>query len=588
MPKQPRDPGDARVTAYWPEVLQASGRLVAGLDREPQSVSYGSFDRDHWGWKFRDFPLTMAQVSVYPLALLWHHPFPDNSYYRNPQCLRWIEAAIENTIRRQHKNGSFDSVGPYTQDHGVSLAIAYALTETLRLMGDHASSTLRESVERAVRKSCDFALRSSEDYAFITNHQALFALALFNAYELLDETRYRQRAEEIVDSILNRQSPDGWYLEYEGPDPGYESLGIFYLAQCWKRTGSLRLLDSLRRSVEFFAHCVHPDGSVGGVYGSRHTSLYYPGGFEILASHIPLAASIAQFMREQLARRNVLTPATSDAENLPSLIYTYLEACLTPADCEDRIISKLPCETLDGLVHFPDSGITAAGTPCYYAVSSAGKGGVTCVFGKRMNVIAYEDAGYIVRNGHRQWTSQTLGLGHRVEASGANEIACTTQLAEVRQELPTPIKFILLRLLNLTLFRSLLLGAWLRRLIIGKLITKKRLGPFSLKRSITFAADEIHFCDKLEARDSSPVDGVTLPRRFMAIHMGSAKYFHPSELEATPLPARVSEMARELNREQVAQTQFTLRFPAPVAQKIETDQFTSDTDITSTEEVLTG
>src|SRR4030095_15108697 len=232
-------------------------------------------------------------------ALLWHHQFRDNPYYGNPQCLGWIEAAIESTIGRQHQNGSFDSVAPYTQDHGVTLAIAYALTETLRLMGDHVSAGLRESVEKTVKRSCDFALRSSEDYAFITNHQALFALALFNAHELLDETEYRRRAEDIVELILTRQSPDGWYLEYEGPDPGYESLGIFYLAQCWKLTGSSRLLNSLRRSVEFFAHCVHPDGSVGGVYGRRHTSLYYPGGFEILASQIPLAASVAYLMRKQ-------------------------------------------------------------------------------------------------------------------------------------------------------------------------------------------------------------------------------------------------------------------------------------------------
>lgn len=552
---------------YATEVLAEVPRLLSLLDREAQSAGYGSFDREHWAWKFRDFPLTMMQVAVYPLALLWHHPFPNNSYYRNSQCLRWIEAAIENTICRQHKNGSFDSVGPYTQDHGVSLAIAYALTETLRLMGDHASSSLRESVVGTVRKSCDFALRSSEDYAFITNHQALFAVAFLNAHDLLGEIQYYKQAEEIVELILSKQSPDGWYLEYEGADPGYESLGIFYLAQCWKRTRSPQLLESLRRSIEFFAHCVHPDGSVGGVYGSRHTSLYFPGGFEMLAGEIPLAASISQFMRERLARRNVVTPTTSDAENLPSLIYTYLEACLTPADRERGDLPKVPCETLDGLIHFSDSGITVAGTSRYYAVSNTGKGGVICVFNKRTDVIAYEDAGYIVRTGNRRWSSQLIGLGHRVEASGKNEIACTTQLAEIRQQLPSPARFVLLRLLHLTLFRSLMLGAWLRRLIIKQLITKKHLGPLRMRRSITFGPDEVHFCDVLEATEAIHVDDVDLPRRFLAIHMGSAKYFHPSELEHTPLPASVREMARELNGNHIAKRKFTLRFSAPPTQK---------------------
>jgi hypothetical protein len=201
-----------------------------------------------------------------------------------------------------------------------------------------------------------------------------------------------------------------------------------------------------------------------------------------------------------------------------------------------------------------------SGTPRYYAVTNASKGGVTRVFDKRKNAIAYEDAGYVVRKGQRCWSSQLIGLGQRVEAPGKNEIACTTRLAEIRQELPTPARFVLLRVLNLTLFRSPMLGSWLRRVIVRHLITKKRLGPFRMKRSITFRADEVHFCDELEATEGIHVDKVDLPRRFLAIHMGSAKYFHPSELEDTRVPESVQEMALELNSNHIATRKFTLRF----------------------------
>jgi hypothetical protein len=322
------------------------------------------------------------------------------------------------------------------------------------------------------------------------------------------------------------------------------------------------------------------------VYGSRQTSLYFPGGFEMLAREIPMAEGISQFMRERLDLRNVLTPTTSDAENLPSLLFTYLEACLIADDPDRRSIPKLPCETLDGLVHFPDSGITVSGTPRYYAVTNAAKGGVTRVFDKRTNAIAYEDAGYVVRTGRRSWSSQLIGLGHQVTASGKNEIACTTQLAEIRQELPTPARFVLLRLLNLTLFRSVILGAWLRRLIIKKLITKKHVGPFRMKRSITFRADEVHFCDELEATEGTHVDEVDLPRRVLAIHMCSAKYFHPSELEDTPVPASVQEMALELNSNHIASRKFTLRF-SPLDQKSAVEVIVGEMDVMHQEEVVT-
>jgi len=308
-----------KASLYAPEVLAQLPRLLSLLDREPDSITYGSCDRDHWCWKFRDFPVTTLQSAIYPLALLWRYPFPQNPCYRNQRVLGWIEAAVWNLCGRQHPNGAFDSVGPYTQDHGVSLYVVYNLTETLLLLKDELPTVLVDSIKNTVRQACRFALHSSEDYAFITNHQAFIALALLNAGELLGEAGLKERAEGIISQILQHQSEDGWYREYEGPDPGYESLGLFYLASYWQKTGSPRLLESMRRSVEFYSHCVHPDGGVGGIYGSRHTSLFYPAGFEILAAEIPMADAVARFVRERFRIGNVVTLAAVDPQNLPSL-----------------------------------------------------------------------------------------------------------------------------------------------------------------------------------------------------------------------------------------------------------------------------
>lgn len=560
MLRQPKHQID-RSVIYWDEVAPSVARLLSLLDRELQSSTYGSFDREHWGWKFRDFPITTLQASIYPLSLLYaRFSSSQNALYRNPKVLQWTQGAIENTLRRQHTNGSFDSVGPQTQDHGVTLAVAQSLCESSRLLNTELPANLRTGVAEAVRRSCQFALKSREDYAFISNHQALFALAFLNAYELLGDREYLDQAEETIDKIILNQSADGWYLEYEGPDPGYESLGISYLATYWNRTGSERLLKSLRRSIEFLSHCIHPDGSIGGVYGSRHTSLYFPAGFEILSGEIAMSASIACFMSERLVRRNVVTPGVADAENLPPILSNYLLSCLAALNTDNQVLPELPCETLHGLHHFTDSQITVVGTPCYYAVTNSAKGGLTLAFDKTTSTIAYQDAGYVIRQARKRWTSQLIGLGRRIETSIPNQITCTTRLAEVRQEVPTPLKFILLRVLNLTLFRSLLLGAKLRSLIIKRLITKKLIGPWRLQRSITFGADEIHFCDELIADRSVHVDDIALSSRFTAIHMGSAKYFHPSELESLPIPPEVREMPQSLNQDRKAHLEFSLRF----------------------------
>jgi hypothetical protein len=545
-----------RATVYVPPVLAQIPRLLGSLDRERLSISYGSFDRTHWGWKFADFPVMMAQIATYPLALLWRYPFPGNPYFRNAQLLSWIHGAVDYVCRQQRRNGSFDSVGPFTQDHGNSLFMTYLITEVHGLLGTSLDSGLERTVVRAARAACNFALRSSEDYAFISNHQALYALALHNAAQLVGEPRFLSRATLNIETIIRKQSDEGWYEEYGGPDPGYESLGIFYLATYWQRTQDPRLLESLRRSIEFFSHCVHPDGSVGGVYGSRHTSLYMPCGFELLASEVPAAAAVASFLRQRLARGNVLTPANCDPQNLGVLLYTYLEGCFAPRAIESP--SRLPCESLQGMRRFSQSGLVVVGSTSYFAVANTSKGGVCRVFDKQHERIAYEDAGYVARLGGRRYTSQLAGLSRGHDSGDSTEVVSEGQFGEVRQELPTVPKWIVLRLLNLTLFRSLSSGAWVRRQILKRLILARRRGPLRFTRAIVFGTDEIRVRDHVTLAPGARVETIELARSFTGIHMGSAKYFHASELESTPLSS-TGDGADRLNQQGEARFEMALR-----------------------------
>ncbi len=539
--------------------LTSIPRLLGTLDRESHSRTWGSFDRDHWGWKFRDFPITMLQAAMYPLALLWRYQFIENPYYQNTAVSNWLQSAVEYTCKLQHRNGSFDSYAPSTQDHGVSLAMAFFLSETRQLLQAELSPELDERVRQVVRSSCDFGLKTSEDHAFISNHHALFALAFLNAKALLGDDKYLARAQEIIELILREQSPDGWYREYGGPDPGYESLGIFYLALYWQRTRSRPLLDSLRRAIEFYAWCVHPDGSVGGVYGSRHTQLYFPGGFELLAAEIPMAATIAEFMRERLERGNVLTPTASDVENVSPLLSSYLLAYLALQPDRLRRLPLLPCETFKGLQHFTESNITFAGNERYYAVTNLSKGGVCRIFDKHTQQLVFEDAGYLVRAAKSLWTSQRIGVGRRMNVAPVNQVACETHFCQVNQEVLSPAKFLLMRLLNLTLFRNLTFGAWIRHMVVARLITQKRIGPIRLARRITFGEDKITFYDRLFLDALLRVESVSLPRAFTAIHMGSSKYFHPAELNSI---SRVNPagMAQALNYNLEAECTFSLHF----------------------------
>lgn len=549
----PVDP--ARAAVYAPPVLSHAPRLLSTLDRDPASADYGGFDRDHWAWKYRDFPVTMLQLGVQPLARLWRYPLPDSDYHRDPALLEWILGSLRAVCRRQHDDGSFDSVAPNARDQGVSLLMALALCRCLELLGVAVPRELARRMRDAVERACRYAMGSSEDYAFIGNHHALFALAYLEAADLLEVEVFRVAARREVRELLGRQSKDGWFEEYGGPDPGYESFTVAYLSAYWQRTREPELLAALERCVAFYAYCVHPDGSVGGVYGSRQTSLYNPAGFERLASSIPLAASVAGFMRDALGKHNVLTPASADPENLAFVLDAYLDACLgearAPVDAP-----ALPFETLQGLRRFDDCGLAFYGTRSYYGVVHGGKGGVCCLFDRPSRRKAYQDAGYLVRGRGRVWSSNHPGSTSRGEEQG---LCVEAVLRDAGQPRLTPGRFVLLRLLNLTLFRSARLARWIRRRIVNRLILDRGRSPLRLERRVRFEPDRVHFHDRLAGPPGLGLDELRASTCHTPRHMGSANYYHPADLGPRLSPP-TSGLVRSLSAEGRVESRFAVRF----------------------------
>jgi hypothetical protein len=217
--------------------------------------------------------------------------------------------------------------------------------------------------------------------------------------------------------------------------------------------------------------------------------------------------------------------------------------------------------------HFEASGLAVAGTSSYYAVVNASKGGVCRVFNRQAERLAYEEAGYLVVIGKRRYTSQLIGFSKSGQASGPRELAISGQFGEVRQELPTPAKWIVLRLLNFTAFRSRTLGAWVRRRIINRLILHSRRGPAQLHRTIVFNEHTILFRDRLELNRRTTATALYLCREFTPIHMGSAKYFHPSALDEIPIES-VENCVDRLNSDGVMTRDYTLQVSSPASKGV--------------------
>jgi hypothetical protein len=190
--------------------------------------------------------------------------------------------------------------------------------------------------------------------------------------------------------------------------------------------------------------------------------------------------------------------------------------------------------SLDGTRYLEEAGLVVAGSPRYYAVLNVRRGGVGVVHTRATGQLAWEDAGYVAGAGGQLWSS-ALDAGAGVVREGDQaSFTIRTRLDLANREVLTPLRFLLLRLANLTLFRSVAAGAAVRRRIIARLITGRRAGSIALTRTIRFWPDRIEIGDRLR-RDGGPATEVLArSRAFTPFHMGSTRYFHQRELVELP------------------------------------------------------
>jgi hypothetical protein len=339
---------------------------------------------------------------------------------------------------------------------------------------------------------------------------------------LTGEAASEARARELLVRILHHQSGEGWFLEYEGADPGYQSLCTYYLADVHRLRPEWGLAEPLERSLRFLWHFAHPDGSFGGLYGSRCTRFYYPAGSEALASELPEAAALASYMTESIASGRVVTLSAMDEPNLVPMFNSYCWAAVLWSQTErTKSVPKLPA--LSGEVYrrtFPQTGLLIDSGPEHYTIINTHKGGVVAHF--QRGKVAIINAGVVVSNKKNQLgSSQAFSVDNVVKLVG-DLLHVESIISPMPKQLPTPIQFILLRILCLTFFRFGHFREWGKQLLVRLLITRRSQWPVRNIRQIQLGP-LLSVSDRLMT--AKGYSAVSDPGNFVAIHMASQGYW---------------------------------------------------------------
>ena len=200
--------------AYLDIVLEQIPRLLAQLDRNPFSPTYGCFDWNYWHDKITGFHNGHAQESMLALALLHEIDYAFNPYHNSPNIRKWAIAALIYWSRMLHRDGSVDEFYVNERQLGATAISLYAAARTYIILKDHISPEIRRHVKSAISKSSSLLAKRDETH-LLSNHQAQAIMALLYSGRILK----RDLSDAIrpkIKRILENQSKDGWFKEYNG------------------------------------------------------------------------------------------------------------------------------------------------------------------------------------------------------------------------------------------------------------------------------------------------------------------------------------------------------------------------------------
>lgn len=528
------DPSEVRE-----QLERACRRVLSEQNRDPHAPAHGCFDRRFWGWKLVDYAeATFQRNLLLPAWMLERGGVTDAA--ERAVLASSVRSGLAFAARVQHADGSWDQAFPHEHSFGAAAFLLHPLLEGYRVVREACDAARRASVEGMLRRAADFLCGHGEEHGHIANHLAGAALSLAKAGAFFGEPRYGARADEILGSILEHQSAEGWFLEYLGADPGYQTLCVYYLAQLQEIRPSAGLAAALERAVEFLAWFVHPDGSFGGEYGSRRTGVFYPGGVALLAARgNATAAAIVGAMLGSIAARRTVTLDNVDIANLAPLSANYLLL----ADRAPEItgpVPPLPRER-EGAADFVAAGIHVRSTARRYVVVGASNGGVVKAWDRADGRVLVNDGGYAGRDARGAFvTTQGTGTGKATVAGG--EIVVDAPFVRMPRALPTPAQFLVLRPMNLTVMRSVGLGNAVKRALVRLLISGGKPLPLKLRRTVRVTADEVRISDVVTAPQGTRMRELECGRPFVGIHMASARYYEHAGLAAAASTARAVDV----------------------------------------------
>lgn len=523
-------------TAFQRYVAAQAARVLTQMDRDPDSPTFGCFDRNFWHYKMRDFPSAVLQQGLFLLEALRQERV--ETVRVAPAVIEpWCLSAVASLARHVSRPGGLDEY--YPLEHSYPAA-AFGLYTVSRVLYDWRVSAphLFESVQvhwSALRRLAVHVARRKELQAVNQQAAGLAGLAFANAVGLLDS---RAAVEAHADRVLRAQRPEGWFDEYGGPDTGYLTVTLDALSDYAELWGDPRAHEAIDRSVGFLATLVGADGRLPSTLNSRNTDYVVPYGLVRAARRNPIAAWLVETLFASLDQPGHFLWATDDRYQTH-----YVFASVVRSLPHLELMQPPQAPSVERSSWLKGCGLWIQWAPDrQWTLYAAGqKGGLVRLH--RVGASAAVDAGWRITRGSKIWVTNWWSAHWTVDQND-QRIRIRGRCQRAAYQVASPAKHLALRLAA-WLCRDALIPI-LKRLLIFR--PRSADGPW-FERTVEFRTQGIRITDRIDALPGATA--VPAPRQNVR-HVASADSFSAEEW----IPPLVGTGRRSLEKPLVVQVEW--------------------------------
>jgi hypothetical protein len=290
------------------------------------------------------------------------------------------------------------------------------------------------------------------------------------------------RAESFLAKIARNASKEGWFLEYSGADPGYQTWAIASLALISHEAPELSNSKLLHSGMNFLAPFALSNGSFANGAGSRLTSFLMTIGPELLISTNSAAAFLASFARSNIAHRRFVSLDAVDEPNIAPFFNDVVRSAEL-FDMTPQIKSSFRQASEND---FHEGGLFVRHYESHSIVVSSVRGGLACIAenGKPTQIRPEP----VFRDSR---TRLCIARVAREIEIHEDSIRLKCDIRHFRSRSQSPIKLLSLRLFMLTIGRWRKPRELVKRLLARYLLTRQEELVGTLERIVDTRTGEI-------------------------------------------------------------------------------------------------